>query len=111
VLGFWNLLYEIKALRLGLLKVYNQPWAENQGVEAIAMDYAPWFFGGFGAAHGLAISGFEYIVNVRGVPDTKMTFAYVVIALLLCIAIPVFGFIWYSFRTHGHTGTKPVSKH
>jgi ABC-type proline/glycine betaine transport system permease subunit len=109
-MGFWNLLYETKALRLGLLKVYNQPWAENLGPEAVAMDYAPWFFGGFGAAYGLAVSGFEYIVNIGGVPNKLMTFAYLSIAMLFCVAIPVIGFIRYSLKTHGHSGTKPVLK-
>ena len=30
VLGFWNIIYDIKAIRSGILKVYNQPWAERQ---------------------------------------------------------------------------------
>lgn len=48
VLGFVNYLYEVKALQAGVLKVYNQPWADGRGAEAIAYDYAPWMFGGFG---------------------------------------------------------------
>lgn len=110
VLGFWNLLYEVKALRSGLLKVYNQPWADGQGEEAIAFDYAPWFFGGFGAAYGLAIGILEYTVNLRGMPNATETFAYVMTALILCIALPVFGYIRYSIRTHGHSGTRPIAK-
>jgi len=110
VLGFWNMLYEVKALRAGVLKVYNQPWADGRGEEAIAFDYAPWFFGGFGAAYGLCIGVFELIVRQRGIPNTTEAFAYVMTALMLCIAIPVLGFIRYSIRTHGHTGTRPVAK-
>ena len=66
VLGFWNLLYEIRALRVGILRVYNQPWAEGGGPEAIAMDYSPWFFGGFGAAYGLCIAAIELRVAAHG---------------------------------------------
>ena len=110
VLGFWNMLYEVKALRSGMLRVYNQPWADGRGEEAVAFDYAPWFFGGFGAAYGLAIGTFEYIVNQRGIPNASETFAYIMTALTLCIALPVFGFIRYSIRTHGHSGTRPVAK-
>lgn len=110
VLGFWNLLYEVVALRSGLLKVYNQPWADGRGEEAIAFDYAPWFFGGFGAAYGLSIGIFESIVSLRGIPDAVVTFTYLMTALILCIALPVIGYIRYSIRTHGHSGTRPVAK-
>lgn len=110
VLGFWNVLYDIKALRVGVLRVYNQPWAEGQGVEAVAMDYAPWFFGGFGAAHGMAIAGQEYYVSLYVLPNLLMTFLYLAIALFLCIAVPVLGFIHHSISTHGHAGTRPIEK-
>jgi len=110
VLGFWNLLYEVKALRVGVLKVYNQPWAEGRGEEAIAFDYAPWFFGGFGAVHGLAIGALEYVVNQRGQLKAAESLAYVTVSLILCIAVPVLGFIRYSIRTHGHPGTRPVAR-
>lgn len=110
VLGFWNVLYEVKALRVGVLRVYNQPWADGRGEEAIAFDYAPWFFGGFGAAHGLSIGTLEYLVYQRGMPSMTEAIAYVMLSLALCIAVPVLGFMRYSIRTHGHPGTRPVTK-
>jgi len=110
VLGFWNLLYEIHALRIGLLKVYNQPWADGRGEEAIAIDYAPWFFGGFGAAYGLVIGAFEYLIQQQGLPDTLVNLTYLLAGLALCIAVPVIGYMRYSIRTHGHAGTRPVAK-
>ena len=109
VLGFWNLLYEVKALRLGLLKVYNQPWADGLGEEAIAFDYAPWFFGGFGAAYGLAIAGLEYLTRF-GPFSLGQNAAYLVLSLVFCIALPVLGFIGHSLRRHGHSGIHPVIK-
>lgn len=110
VLGFWNLLYEIQALRIGVLKVYNQPWADGSGEEAVALDYAPWFFGGFGAVHGLVIGFLEYLVHRDGLPDASASLAYLLVALVLCIAVPVSGFVRYSLRTHGHAGVHPVAK-
>lgn len=110
VLGFWNFLYEVKALRIGVLKVYNEPWAKDRGEEAIAFDYAPWFFGGFGAAHGFAISVLEFLVQRYELPSIAMSSAYVVFSLALCIAFPVLGFIRHSIQTHGHSGTHPVTK-
>ena len=110
VLGFWNLLYEVKALRIGMLRVYNEPWARMQGEEAVAFDYAPWFFGGFGAAYGLAIGVLEYLVHRFGLPTTIQTVTYVAVSLALCIALPVLGFIRHSLRRHGHAGTRPVKR-
>lgn len=60
VLGFWNVIYDIKAIQSGILKVYNQPWANQQGAEAITMDYAPWFFAGFGAVYGAGLQVRKY---------------------------------------------------
>lgn len=110
VLGFWNLLYEVTALRAGLLKVYNQPWAEGRGEEAIAFDYSPWFFGGFGAAYGFSIAAFEYWVRQYGMPSVAAGLACMTAALVSCIALPVFGYMRHSLKTHGHSGTRPVAK-
>jgi hypothetical protein len=110
VLGFWNLIYEVKALRAGVLKVYNQPWADGRGEEAIAFDYGPWFFGGFGAAYGIAIGTLEYVVHRNGLPNATETTAYLAAALVSCIALPVLAYIRHSIRTHGHPGTRPITK-
>lgn len=110
VLGFWNILYEVAALRVGVLKVYNQPWAENRGEEAIALDYAPWFFGGYGAAHGLVIASFEYYISRVGSPSMTETIVCLIAGLAICIALPVVGFIRHSMKTHGHPGTRPIAR-
>ena len=110
VLGFWNLLYEVKALKSGILKVYNQPWADGRGEEAIALDYSPWIFGGVGAAYGLSIGAFEYVVNRWGMPDAPLCIAAWLAAFSLCLAVPLLGFMQYSRRAHGHAGTRPVER-
>lgn len=110
VLGFWNLLYEIKALRIGLLKVYNQPWANNEGPASIAIDYSPWFFGGFGFAYGALIGAMELYVAAGYPFDTGEFIGFAGTGLLVCIAFPVLGFIHHSFKTHGHAGTRPVTR-
>jgi hypothetical protein len=109
VLAFWNLLYDIKAIHANILIVYNQPWAEDRGDAAIAMDYAPWFFGGFGAVYGAGMGAMEWL-NVRG----RLTAAGFAIALTLmlalCLGLPVAGFILHSRRAHGHSGVRPIKK-
>lgn len=110
VLGFWNLLYEVKALRAGVLHVYNQPWSEGSGPEAIAFDYSPWMFAGFGAAYGLAIGGFEYRVALHGDPGAATWAVLGLAGLAVAIALPALGFIRHSLNTHGHPGTRPVPR-
>jgi len=107
VLGFWNVIYDIKAVQSGILKVYNQPWANRQGPEAITMDYAPWFFAGFGAVYGAGLAGAELMSSMGVLGYTQLTLYYFVI-LMLAINVPVIGYRLRSFRVHGHSGCKPV---
>lgn len=107
VLGFWNVVYDIKALKSGVLKVYNQPWADGKEEEAIAMDYAPIFFAGFGLVYGLAIgiAEFWYISGKWTIGKFLWFFPLV---LLISIALPVGLYRYNSFKKHGHSGCKPV---
>ncbi len=109
VLGFWNLLYEVVALRAGILKVYNQPWADGQPPEAVALDYSPWFFAGFGAVYGAGL-GLAELLAVRGALAGARLPAYLVAILALSIVVPVAGYRERSFRRHGHSGCRPVPR-
>jgi hypothetical protein len=109
VLGLINILYDIRALQSGLLRVYNQPWADGRGAEAIAMDYAPWFFGGFGAAYGAALALAEWWLAHQS-PDALAFAAYFVCSLAVTIAVPVLGYRRRSLRLHGHDGCRPIAK-
>jgi len=109
VLAFWNLLYDFEALQAGMLSVYNQPWADDQGSAAIAMDYAPWFFGGFGAVYGAGIGTMEWL-NTRGLLSAPM-FAFAFTSMLiLALTIPVAGYVVRSRRKHGHSGIHPIRR-
>jgi hypothetical protein len=107
VLGFWNLIYDIKALKSGILVVYNQPWADGKGEEAIAMDYAPVFFAGFGLVYGAGISTAE-ILQSNNMFNNIYIIGYFIITLILSIALPVLLYRNRSFKEHGHSGCKPV---
>jgi hypothetical protein len=109
VLALWNLLYDIKALQAGILAVYNQPWADGQGEAAIALDYAPWFFGGFGAMYGAGIGAMEWLDTRGRLSGGSFAIAFAVLAVL-CLTLPVAGFVVHSRRKHGHSGTRPVDK-
>ena len=109
VLGFWNLLYDVVAIRAGILRVYNQPWADGHGEAAIAMDYAPWFFGGFGAVYGFGIGAMEWL-HAKGSLSAPVLAVALTVMLLLSMAVPVAAFVAQSRRRHGHSGTRPVRK-
>jgi hypothetical protein len=108
VLGFWNLLYDVKALQAGILRVYNQPWADGEPEAAVAMDYAPWFFAGFGGVYGLAIGVME--LHAGWFDTWPATLAGLLLALVLACAVPVLGYRRSSMRRHGHDGTRPVAR-
>jgi hypothetical protein len=109
VLAFWNLLYDIKALEAKILIVYNQPWADDRGDAAIAMDYAPWFFGGFGAVYGAGIGTMEWL-DSRGWLTAGSFAIALSLMLILCLGLPIAGFVLHSRRKHGHSGTRPIKK-
>lgn len=106
VLGWLNLLYDVVALRSGILKVYNQPWAEGRGPEAVALDYAPWFFGGFGGSYALALGYLE----LSGEMSWNRVPAVFLGMLVFTVLVPVLGYTLQSRRRHGHWGIYPVRK-
>ena len=61
----------------------------------IAIDYAPWFFGGFGAVYGVGLGVMERY-------GTEWFFVVLVAALVL----PVAGYACASKVRHGHWGMK-----
>ena len=90
VLGIINFAYDVAALKQGILRVYNQPWSEGRSEFEIALDYAPWFFGGFGAVYGYGIVAGSFVP-----------------ILAASLALPTLGYILQSLLLHGHTGLKP----
>ena len=109
VFGFWNLLYDVAAIESGLLRVYNQPWADGRGAEAIAFDYAPWFFAGFGAVYGAGL-GIAEVLAQQGQLTPVLGATAFVVTLALGMALPVWGYRQRSFAHHGHSGCRPVAK-
>jgi len=108
LLGAVNWLYDIAAVRAGILRVYNQPWADGQGPVAIVSDYAPWFFGGFGFVYGAGLALAESLLAFDDGPVRTITAG----ALLLSatITLPTLGYVVQSFVRHGHHGCRPVPR-
>ena len=108
VLAFWNWLYDAAALHAGILKVYNQPWADEKSAAAIAADYAPVFFGVFGFVHGAGLRwAAENLSSASGWTPVMLAGAVI---LLFSIAAPVGVYVIWSLLAHGHNGCRPVRK-
>lgn len=91
ILGVLNFAYDVKALQAGILRVYNQPWAEGRNEFEVALDYAPWFFGGFGAVYGYGLAAHMNALTL----------------LAATLTIPTAAYIAQSLVRHGHPGTTP----
>jgi len=98
LLGVCNFVYDVMALRSGILHVYNQPWSEGKGEVAIAMDYTPWFFGGFGAEYGAG----------HGMMERYGSGLFAVV-LLASLVLPTAGYVVQSKLRHVHWGIRRIA--
>jgi hypothetical protein len=104
VLAFWNWFYDVEALRAGFLRVYTRSYAEGRGPEAIAMDYAPPIFGLFGLCYGIAIVLAE--TTLADPARWDLYWAFFALANAACIAVPVGGYVAWSYWRTGENGLK-----
>jgi hypothetical protein len=107
LLGTVNWIYDFAAIRAGILKVYNQPWAERRGPAAITSDYALWFFGGFGLIFGAGLKWSEGILLEH--PDNVRALLTGATLILLTVTLPTLGYVLQSYARHGHHGCRPVT--
>jgi hypothetical protein len=107
LLGGINWLYDVAAIRAGILRVYNQPWADGNQPSAIVNDYAPWFFGGFGLVYGAGLKVAESLLTGKpGVVPAMMTG---LLLLAATVTVPTVGYVIQSYVRHGHHGCRPVA--
>jgi hypothetical protein len=104
VLAFWNWFYDVEALRAGFLRVYTRSYAERRGPEAVAMDYAPPIFGLFGFCYGIAIPLAE--TALAGPARWGLYWSFFALAIAVCIAVPVGGYVAWSYWRNGENGLK-----
>ncbi|HSH74608.1 MAG TPA: hypothetical protein VLA09_02800 [Longimicrobiales bacterium] len=102
VLAFWNWLYDIAAIRAGFITVYNRPFHEGRGPEAIATDYAPVLFGVFGVCYGVALRTSYYVVQTLGRAD--LYWPLLAASIVVSMVLPVMAFCLQSYVRHGDWG-------
>jgi len=105
VLAFWNWLYDIRAIKVGFIVMYNRQHTEGRGPEAIATDYAPIFFFTFGACYGAALYAGQYLLLTQ---DRWNLFGWLmVICNLIILTVPVSAFVVQSYLKNGYSGLMP----
>jgi hypothetical protein len=100
-----NWLYDVAALRSGILEVYNQPWSEGKGPWIISADYVFWFFGAFGMIYG---AGLYYATQLIQAP-----LALFVLAIAVGTSaslVPTALYVIVSYLRFGHSGCRPVTR-
>lgn len=108
VLAFWNWVYDVAAIGSGFITMYNQPYAEDRGPEAIVSDYAPVYFGTFGVVYGMAAYLGQVLLLGQG--RWELYGLLLVGSTLLGMAIPTASYIAFSYWRHGHNGLTAFRK-
>ena len=103
VIGFWNWIYDIYAIKSGFISIYTRVAAEGQPAEVVATQHAPMYFGVFGACYGVCLQLVDALAagSHRGV-----YIALVVAGNLSALVLPVLGYVTWSFVTQGESGLK-----
>lgn len=104
VLAFWNWLYDLYAIKAGFIVVHLRAHAEGRGPEAIATEYAPVFFGVFGACYGVAVRAVEYVLIAQG--RTDLFWPLFVGSHLTVMVLPVLAYVVFSRVTRGESGLR-----
>ena len=108
VLGFWNWFYDIEAIKARVIVVYNRQHAERQGAEAIAYDYAPYIFGGFGFCYGSAVRIVERFIYLQR--QSNLYWVLAIVCNLVVLTAPVGLFMLASYIRNGNIGFRPVKE-
>jgi hypothetical protein len=103
VIGFWNWLYDIYAIKSGFITIYTKVAAEGQPAEVVATSHAPVYFGVFGTCYGVCLQ----LVDALSVASHRgMYVALMVVGTLAAVVLPVLAYVLWSFVTQGESGLK-----
>lgn len=108
VLGFWNWVYDLAAIGSGFITVYNHPYGEDRGTEAIVSDYAAIYFGVFGVAYGWAMYLAQVLLLGQG--QWSWYVPLLVGSSVAGLALPSACYIAWSYWRHGHNGLRPFQR-
>jgi hypothetical protein len=108
LLGFWNWLYDIHAIRVGFIRVYTPLSLSGAGPEAVTTEYAPVLFGVFGFVYGVFLVANHSLLAAQGRWD--LYWWLVGGENLLTLGLPVAAYVLSSWLRHGKTGLEPYRR-
>ena len=86
LVGWWH---DMLAVRQGMVEIYNRPWKQGAGPEAIVAHYAPICFSLIGASYtGMAIWGYDVLVRQGNVNGLWWLFPLGLALMTLFSAVP-----------------------
>jgi hypothetical protein len=101
-LAFWNWLYDVHALRAGFIVIRREPYQAHLSNEALAMEYAPVFFGSLGACYGAYLYVAQYLLWSEGRSDL---YGWVLLAgVAAVLVVPVCAYVAASYLRYGASG-------
>ncbi|MBN1760784.1 MAG: hypothetical protein JW863_20815 [Chitinispirillaceae bacterium] len=106
VIGFWNWVFDGYAIRTGLAVIYNKPHFEGRSAAEIVGDYAPVYFGAFGACFG---TGIHLLGNWDTDGSTGLIWPAAGVCAFLSMGLPVVAHCIWSLLRHGYSGLRPYS--
>lgn len=102
VLAFWNWLYDAHALRSGFIVIRRQPYQSHLTHEALAMEYAPVFFGSFGACYGGYLYVLQHVLRAGGSGDLFWWVLFGGTSTVL--VVPLSSYVAASYLRYGQPG-------
>jgi hypothetical protein len=103
VIGFWNWLYDIYAIKSGFIVIHTRLAVEGKAAEVVATHHAPVYFGVFGACYGVCL----YLVHALSAGSDRGAYVALALAGNLAAAIfPVLAYVLWSQVTLGESGLK-----
>jgi len=103
VIGFWNWLYDIFAIKSGFIVIHTRLAAEGQPAEVVATSHAPVYFGVFGACYGVCL---QLVDALSAGSHRGVYFAIALVGNLAAVVFPVLAYVMWSYVTQGESGLR-----
>lgn len=103
VIGFWNWIYDIYAIKSGFIVLHTRLAVEGQPAEVVATQHAPVYFGVFGFCYGACL----YLVDALSAGTVSSVYAAIAVAgNVAAVVLPVLAYVAWSYVTQGESGLK-----
>ncbi len=100
-IAFWNLIYDIYAVKCGFIVVNNKSAYENKSAHEIVFEYAPVYFYCFGFIYCFYVKLFEKLMTI---PMDKFFYTVVVLMHIVSIILPTLIYACISKKVNGYWG-------